>query len=329
LQRGSVVALPTETVYGLAGDAMNDEAVTRIFESKSRPRFDPLIVHLPHRDSLPDVAQVPEEIESILPKFLDRFWPGPLTILLPKQPAISDLITAGLPHVAVRISGHAVFRKVIGQLGRPLAAPSANRFGRISPTSASAVMEELGGEIPLILDGGACREGLESTIIGIAPGPKKPVVTILRPGPVTREDLKQLGKIQAVRREAGSIEAPGQTDSHYAPIKPLKLLADPADFTPEPDKRYALLSYRGDPADGYLSLTDFVETSVLSPGSGKLPEAAVRFFYSLRQLDQSSADEIIAEPLPKRGLGVAIMDRLERAAAPKTKGEGRDGAHQV
>jgi L-threonylcarbamoyladenylate synthase len=319
LQAGDVVALPTETVYGLAADATNPEAVARIFAAKERPSFDPLIVHLPNKDRLAEFAAVPEDTAATVRRLTEAFWPGPLTLVLPKTAAIPDIVTSGLPSVAVRMSAHPLFRRVIGQFGRPLAAPSANRFGRISPTSAAAVFKELGGRIPLIVDGGACAHGLESTIVRVSPGPagQKPLLHILRAGPVTKEDLTPFGKVSLATAPAGELaapEAPGLLASHYAPGTPLRLLTSPADFRPEPGKRYALLSYRGDPDDGYARLTDFVQTAVLSPGSGKLPEAAVRLFFCLRQLDECGADEILAEPVPERGLGVAIVDRLRRAA---------------
>lgn len=319
LERGEPVALPTETVYGLAADAMNPEAVARIFAAKERPSFDPLIVHLPHRERLAEVAIVPPEIAKAVAVITEHFWPGPLTLVLPKHPGVPDIVTAGLPTVAVRISANPVFRRVVTSLSRPLAAPSANRFGRISPTSAAAVLKELDGRIPLILDGGACHAGIESTIIKITAREPKPLIRVLRAGPVTKEDLQPFGKVEFANQTPAAggenPEVPGQLLSHYAPRTPLRLLENPDDFTPDAGKRYALLSYRGDESDGYLSLTDWKQTLTLSPGNGKLPEAAVRFFHCLRQLDESGADEIIAEPVPERGMGVAIMERLRRAAA--------------
>ncbi len=330
LEGGDVVALPTETVYGLAGDVTSPDAINRIFEAKERPAFDPLIVHLPKRDQLGEVADVEPALEKPLRRLMEAFWPGPLTFILPKQPSVSDAITAGLPTVAVRMSSHPVIKRVLHELGRPLAAPSANRFGRISPTSAAAAQEELQGRIPLILDGGACSAGLESTIIRLEAAEPKPIIHILRQGPVTADQLKKFGKIakkKKPRRETDAeaaatdtspqppMEAPGQTASHYAPRTPFRLLTSPADFSPEAGKRYALLSYRGEAKDGYLDLADFEEISILSPGSGKVPEAAVRLFFLMRQLDQLGVDEIIAEPVPEHGIGAAIMERLRRAAA--------------
>ncbi len=317
LEAGQVVALPTETVYGLAGDALNQDAVARIFEAKERPHFDPLIVHVEGKREIAGVADIPDAIAKDVSRLTEEFWPGPLTLILPKKKVVPDLVTSGGDTVAVRCSSHPVFRKVMRSLQKPLAAPSANRFGSISPTSAAAVLKELGGRIPLIVDGGACACGLESTIVEITPGDPKPHLRILRSGAITVEELKLYGKIDKSTAvpEGSSPGAPGQLESHYAPRTPLRLLQSAESFVPEPGKTYALLSYRGREEDGYLALTDFVRVAVLSPGSGKLPEAAVRFFFLLRELDEAGVDEIIAEPLPSHGLGVAMMERLRRASA--------------
>ncbi len=321
LQQGDIVALPTETVYGLGADALNPEAVAKIFAAKERPSWDPLIVHLPHRDRLEDIADIPEDIAKSVTQLTEAFWPGPLTLILPKKPGLSDAITAGLPTVAVRMSANPVFRRIITSLARPIAAPSANRFGRISPTSAAAVLTELHGRIPLIVDAGASHTGLESTIIRIqpAPGKNKPIIHILRAGPITKDDLTPYGKIIWANQPpdpttAHTPQSPGQLLSHYAPRTPLTILTDPTTWTPQPDRSYALLSYRGDFSDGYVGLTEWKDIAILSPGNGKLPEAAVRFFHCLRQLDELGVDEIIAEPIPDRGVGVAMMERLQRAA---------------
>jgi L-threonylcarbamoyladenylate synthase len=316
LKAGEIVALPTETVYGLAADAFNPAAVAKVFEAKERPSFDPLIVHLPNKKMLDEVADVPAEIQPIIQKLVEKMWPGPLTLVLPKKACIPDIVTAGLPSVAVRMSKNAVFRRVAEALGRPIAAPSANRFGSISPTSANAVVAELDGRIPLIIDGGACLCGIESTIIKVEAASPKPIITILRAGPITPDDLKAFGRVKVASRTVvdEATEAPGQLASHYAPRTPLRLLSKPEDFTPEPGKRYALMSYRGDASDGYTELTDWVHVQILSPGKGKLPEAAVRFFYVLRELDSLGVDEIIAEPMFEHGMGIAMMDKLRRAA---------------
>lgn len=316
LREGEVVALPTETVYGLAANALDPAAVTKIFEAKERPTFDPLIVHLPNKQQLDLVADVPEEIAHTVKQLTERFWPGPLTLLLPKKPVVPDIVTAGLPTVAVRVSSNAIFKKIISALDKPLAAPSANRFGSISPTSATAVMAELDGRIHLVVDAGASLYGLESTIVKVEPGSPKPLITIVRPGPLTPEDLKVYGKVKVATRTVldEATEAPGQLASHYAPRTPLRLLERPSDFIPEEGKRYALMSYRGEEKDGYLNLCDWEEVMMLSPGNGKLPEAAVRFFHVLRRLDELGVDEIIAEPLHEHGMGIAMMDKLRRAS---------------
>lgn len=316
LKEGEVVALPTETVYGLAANALDANAVAKIFEAKERPTFDPLIVHLPNKMQLDLVAEVPPEIAQVVKQLTERFWPGPLTILLPKKPIVPDIVTAGLPTVAVRVSSNAVFKRVCSALDKPLAAPSANRFGSISPTSAGAVMAELDGRIHLVLDAGASLYGLESTIIKIEPGSPKPLITIVRPGPLTPDDLKVYGKVKVATRTVidEATEAPGQLASHYAPRTPLRLLSRPSDFIPEEGKRYALMSYRGEEKDGYLNLCEWEEVMMLSPGNGKLPEAAVRFFHILRRLDELGVDEIIAEPLHEHGMGIAMMDKLRRAS---------------
>jgi L-threonylcarbamoyladenylate synthase len=317
LKAGDVVALPTETVYGLAADALNPAAVAKIFEAKARPTFDPLIVHLPHKRDLDQVATVPEDIAPTVKALIDAFWPGPLTLVLPKKDVVPDLVTAGLPTVAVRASRDPIFNRVARTFDRPLAAPSANRFGSISPTSASAVKLELDGRIPLILDGGASHGGIESTIVRVEFASPKVLIHILRPGPITVEDLKKFGKVVVASGSSDKPEVPGQLASHYAPRTPLRLLSGPDDFQPEEGKRYALLSYRGDADDGYAELCAWEHIHVMSPGKGKLPEAAVRFFFALRQLDALGVDEIIAEPLPEHGLGLAIMDRLRRAATKR------------
>lgn len=313
---GDVVALPTETVYGLAADAFSPAAIAKIFASKERPLFDPLIVHIASRRDLASVAQVPESIASVVAQLADAFWPGPLTMILPKSDAIPDLVTSGLATVAVRQSAHPVMRAVGKKLGRPLAAPSANRFGRISPTSASAVLKELDGKIPLIIDAGACSQGLESTIISIEPREgKKPIFRLHRAGPITKEQLQEFGKVEKpVLGDLHQPHAPGQLASHYAPRTPFFLIEHAQDFRPEPGKKYGLLCYRGNPADPHVACHDWAQMEALSPGTGKLAEAAVRLFYSMRLLDEAGLDAIIAEPVSETGLGVAIMDRLRRAA---------------
>jgi len=315
LSAGEVVAVPTETVYGLAAVAFNPKAVAKVFEAKERPSFDPLIVHLAGIRDLHRVAVVPEGLGGVVRQLAEAFWPGPLTLVLPKHEDVPDLVTSGLPTVAVRVSKHEVMRYLARELG-PIAAPSANRFGRISPTSAGAVMNELEGRIPLIIDGGACSDGLESTIVAVEVGEKRPTLRLLRPGPVTREDLRKFGRVvKAGRVTDDRPEAPGTLESHYAPGVPVLLFDDPGEFEPEEGRNYALLSYRGDPRDGYLERHAWTRVEVLSPGKGKLAEAAVRFFFTMRALDTEGIDAIVAEPVSDVGIGSAIMDRLRRAAA--------------
>lgn len=314
LEDGQLVALPTETVYGLAADAFDAEAVAKVFEVKERPSFDPLIVHIGHKRDLELVAEVPEELAEVVKELMTAFWPGPLTMVLPRKANVPDLVTSGLETVAVRLSAHEVMRAVAKEL--PVAAPSANRFGRISPTSADAVIEELGGRIPLVVDGGACRDGLESTIVAPEMTDMGPVLRLLRPGPVAREDLRKIAKVvRAKRTKEDHIEAPGQIESHYAPATPLILVDKPGEFVPEDGVKYGLLSYRGEGNNSLVEATDWAHVEVMSPGKGKLTEGAVRLFYCLRRLDAAGVDVIVAESVAETGIGVAMMDRLRRAAA--------------
>ena len=227
-------------------------------------------------------------------------------------------MTGGLPSVAVRQCDHPIFHRILRNFGGPVAAPSAILFGRLCPTSGQAGVDQLDGRIPLIVDGGACSQGLESTIVRISAGDPKPIIEVLRPGPITELDLKLFGKVIFAERndevEASDPEAPGMLANHYAPSTPLRLLDSPQAFVPEVGKRYALLSYRGQPKDGYLDLHDWDEVSVLSPGSGRVAEAGIRLFHVLRQLDQLDIDESIAEPVPDSAGGKAILDKLRKAA---------------
>lgn len=317
LSAGEVVAVPTETVYGLAADAFQPQAVAKIFEVKERPAFDPLIVHVASRHEMALVAEVPDEIAGVVNQLIAEHWPGPLTLVLPRKPELPEIVTSGLPTVAVRRSSHPVFRAIGKALGSPIAAPSANVFGRISPTSASAVEKELGGRIPLIVDGGASRDGVESTIVAVEAGEKRPLLRILRAGPVTKEELRKFGKVVKARRVTDRPEVPGQLESHYAPRTPFLMFDSPDDFKPEEGKKYGLLSYCGAEKAGWVGAHDWARVEMLSPGKGKLAEAAVRLFFEMRQLDEAGLDAIVAEPVSEVGIGVAIMDRLRRAAAPR------------
>ncbi len=302
LEKGAAVALPTETVYGLAADAFKVDAVLKIFSAKDRPRFDPLIVHLPDSSWLDRVTSA-AGAGPLLDELVRRFWPGPLTLILPRQEVVPDVVTAGLETVAVRVSAHPLFSAVLQAFGSPLAAPSANRFGRISPTTAEHVRQELEGRIPLILDGGATTHGVESTIVVLRNGG----IEILRHGPITAEQLRELGEVRIVAGGAQP-EAPGQLRSHYAPRTPLTLVRTLADFRGPTGARLGALRWTGGDADG------FEEVRALS-STGDLTEAAANLFRYLRELDAAGLDRIVAEEVPEVGLAAAIMDRLRRAAA--------------
>ena len=302
LRKGEAVALPTETVYGLAADALREEAVLKIFQAKSRPRFDPLIVHLPEGEAVERVAFIDEAIRSTFERLRKQFWPGPLTFVFPRRAGIGDLVTAGLKTVAVRVSAHPVLTEIVQAFGGPLAAPSANRFGRISPTTAAHVQEELDGLIPLIVDAGPTMHGLESTIIALRNGQ----IQILRLGPVTQEELAEFGEV-AVVGQTSYPEAPGQLPSHYAPKTPLILIEDSATFVCPTGKRCGLLGWKRPERD------QFAEVRRLSKRQD-LVEAATNLFRCLRELDGHGLDLIVAEKVPDQGLGAAINDRLRRAA---------------
>ena len=309
LGEGEPVAVPSETVYGLAADALNPAAAARIFEAKERPSFDPLICHLPDLAWLPRMAALPAESRALVEQLTTRFWPGPLTLILPRQAIVPDLVTSGLETVALRMPAHPVFSALLQRFGQPLAAPSANRFGRISPTAAEHVLSELEGRIPLILDGGATLHGLESTIVAVE-GAR---LRILRNGPVTREELEAFGEVQEGEAALGTHpEAPGQLPSHYAPRTPMHWLhgmAGPKDWfeSSPPPQRIGLLAFR-------MAATafPFAAWEVLSP-TGDLREAAATLFAKMRRLDESGLDLILAEAVPEVGLGRAIMDRLRKA----------------
>jgi L-threonylcarbamoyladenylate synthase len=312
LREGEIVALPTETVYGLAADALNPIAVAKIFEAKERPRFDPLIVHLPDRDWLEKVVDLPAQDRQLILKLADTFWPGPFTMVLPKREIVSEIVNAGLDTVAVRVSAHPVFSEIIRGFGKPLAAPSANCFGQISPTNAQHVLDDLKDRIPLIIDGGPTAHGIESTIVAIRAGG----IHILRCGPITEEQLSEFGKIDNVA-SAEKVSAPGQLPTHYAPKTPLRLIEDVNSFSPDKNQRVGLLAWN--PVE---SGKDFAAVRCLSKRQD-LREAAANLFRYLRELDVPNVDLIVAEQVPDRGLGAAIMDRLRRAAHRPVDGQDR------
>jgi L-threonylcarbamoyladenylate synthase len=302
LRQGEIVALPTETVYGLAADALNPIAVAKIFEAKGRPHFDPLIVHLPNRDWLDKIADVSGQDRQLVLKLAERLWPGPFTLVLSKRNSVPEIVTAGLETVAVRVSAHPVFAEIIRAFGSPLAAPSANRFGRISPTTAMHVLDELGGLIPLIIDAGSTTHGIESTIARVCDGK----IVILRRGPITSEQLSEFGNVE-IAKKTGDISAPGQLASHYSPKTALRLVDDLKSFKPSA-QRCALIAWtpvQGD--ERFFAIRNLSENQ-------DLREAAANLFRYLRELDELDADVIIAERVPDHGLGAGILDRLTRAS---------------
>jgi L-threonylcarbamoyladenylate synthase len=315
LRNGGIAGVPTETVYGLAADAFRPLAVASIFEAKDRPLTDPLIVHLPEVGWIERVAFFESDIErNLVHRLSQAFWPGPLTLLLNKHPDIPELVTAGSERIAVRVTAHPIFQRVIRKVGSPLAAPSANRFGRISPVTAKDVQSELGDDISLILDGGASMHGLESTILSLsALG-----MEILRPGPVTEDQLNQYGHIIHCKSIA---KTPGSLPGHYAPRKDLTILkSDIMELSKAGS--HGLLAFR-QPA-GEVAIR-FQMVKVLSQ-SGDLKEAAANFYAHLRALDESVVEGIYSEALPEVGIGVAIMDRLRRAEYGSKNGTGHQAS---
>jgi len=298
LRVGQIVALPTETVYGLACDALNAEAAAAVFAAKERPSFDPLIVHVAGPEWIETLSPVSGHAEILARRLAGAFWPGPLTMVLPAKDIVPGLVRSGLPTVALRCSVHPVMVAVLEKLARPIAAPSANRFGRISPVTAAHVVEELGGRIPLVLDGGPCRHGLESTIVAV----EEEKLVLLRPGPVTAEELEKFAPVERASR-TGEVAAPGMLESHYAPRTPLRLWPKGAS-QPDDAAESGLLAF-GATGPGFAK----VEVLPSDPA-----DAAPLFFAALRRLDSSGVTRIYAREIPESGLGTAIMDRLRKAA---------------
>lgn len=293
LRQGALVAFPTETVYGLGADATDDRAVARIYQAKGRPSFNPLIVHLPDLAAAAAVARLDGDARRLA----EAFWPGPLTLVLPlRDTGLSPLLRAGLPTVALRVPDLPLARDLLRQVGRPVAAPSANPSGRISPTRADHVLDGLAGRIEAVLDGGPCPVGVESTIVGLgADG-----ALLLRPGGLPAEALEAaLGRPLGAAPQAEMPTAPGQLASHYAPQARVRLDV----LAPGPGE--SMLGFGKVPGD--LSLSD----------SGDLVEAAANLFHMLRALDARGTASIAVAPIPDHGLGRAIRDRLARAAAPR------------
>lgn len=297
LRDGGLVAFPTETVYGLGADARSDTAVARIFDAKGRPRFNPLIAHLPDAATARHIARFNDDADRLA----DAFWPGPLTLVLPlrENAGLSPLVTAGLRTVALRVPEHPLAQALLKQFGGPVAAPSANPSGSVSPTRAAHVLAGLNGRIDAVLDGGPCAVGVESTIVGLTDGP-----VLLRPGGLPAEVIEAcLGRPLAAAPPGDTPSAPGQLASHYAPSTGLRLNAG----APAADELW--LGFGHDAHDATLNLSL----------NGDLVEAAANLFHHLRALDQmaSPGQRIAVSPIPDHGLGCAINDRLRRAAAPR------------
>lgn len=351
IQRGEVVGIPTETVYGLAGDCRNPLAITRIFETKERPSFDPLIVHVgPQGRSvqglkqlrLIDATELSEPLCRMIDQLIEKFWPGPLTLVLPKHVDVSDLVTSGLPSVALRMPSHPVAQALIAASHTALAAPSANRFGRISPTTAKAVFEELGDRIDFILEGGPCQVGIESTVLRIDPMTSQP--WILRHGGIPKELIEETLKVQVLdplkdlaepsasdsKQDLLSSGSPGMLASHYAPAKPLYLLPKEATQLQSSDlteiesilterPKIGLLLVSGNPDLASKHLAQITGCQVLARTlslNGNPQEAARNLFAEMRFLDSSAASFILSETYlrPVLGLHHAIADRLKRAS---------------
>ena len=303
IRGGGLVAFPTETVYGLGANALNPDAVARIFEVKQRPSFDPLIVHIATRASLDRLV---ETISLGDHRLMDVFWPGPLTLVLPKREIVPDIVTAGLSTVAIRMPAHPVAQALIREAGVPIAAPSANPFGYVSPTCAQHVLDGLGDHVDLILDGGPCQIGVESTIVSMV----GTWMELLRPGSVTLAELREV--IGPVVRAAASqtVVVPGQLPRHYATRTPVTILA----------AQGVRPVVHGHERAGLLAMSPlgqaderFCAIEVLS-AAGDLREAARHLFAALRRLDTLGLDRLYAEPCDEQGLGLAIMDRLRRCA---------------
>jgi L-threonylcarbamoyladenylate synthase len=303
LDSGKLVAIPTETVYGLAGNAFDPSAITDIFYVKNRPSFDPLIVHT---DSIEKINDFAEEIPSTLRRLAEAFWPGPLTLILKKKPIIPDIITSGLDTVAVRMPRHPLTLELLAGLDYPLAAPSANPFGYVSPTTAAHVNEQLGKKIKYILDGGPCSVGIESTIIGSDNG----LPVVFRLGGKTIEKIEEIiGPVEIRTQEYAGIVAPGMLKSHYAPSKKVVLFKEALPHTVIDAKRIGILSLNKS-FEGYS-----VSNHYILSANGDLKEAGKNLFTGLRWLDSLDIDIIYAEMVPDKGIGKAINDRLKRAAA--------------
>lgn len=300
IRNGGLVAFPTETVYGLGADALNPIAVAKIFEAKKRPHFDPLIVHI---DQIAWLEKLCQGISPQAQILIDKFWPGPLTIVVPKQQGVPDIVTAGLSTVAIRMPSHPLALQLITAAQTPIAAPSANPFGYLSPTTAKHVQEQLGASVDMIIDGGSTTIGIESTVIEIIEGR----ATLLRPGGIPVEDIEALIGPLALHTTDTMPQAPGQLKYHYSPHTPIRL----ADSRQIPvGQKIGILSLRGTTSQCQVC-------EILSP-TGDLREAAANLFSALHRLDKAGLDLIVVEPIPETGLGRGIMNRIYKAAGLPT-----------
>lgn len=302
LNQEDVVAIPTETVYGLAGNIYSEKAIKKIFELKQRPFFNPLIVHLSGADQLTKVAaSLPEKAKLLA----EKFWPGPLTLILKKRTEVPDLVTSGKDTVAVRVPNHPVSLELLSKLDFPLAAPSANPFGSISPTASSHVANYFEDKLSMVLEGGACERGIESTIVGFEDGK----AVLYRLGSITIEEISSLiGDIQLKNKKEAAPEAPGMLSRHYAPQTTTYVIDDVSKFiTNLPDQRIGVLLFQN-----AVEAPNIKAQEILSR-QGNLQEAASRLYAALHKLDQQDLDLIVAERFPDEGMGKAINDRLQRA----------------
>ena len=304
LKKGSVVSIPTETVYGLAANALNETAVLQIFDIKKRPSFDPLIVHI---SSINEIEKYTLSFPHTLKPLADLYMPGPLTLLLPKKSIIPDLVTSGLDQVAIRIPKHPLTLALLSSLDFPLAAPSANPFGYISPTSTAHVNQQLGKQIPYILDGGDCSIGIESTIIGV----ENDEIILYRLGGLSLNAIESVvGKVQININQSSNPKSPGQIKSHYAPKKPF-YIGDIQELIYQfRDKKVGIISFGKNANFKQQNIVEYNLSLV-----GDTYEAAQNLFGTMRILDNSAIDIIVTDYLPETGLGLAINDRLQRAAA--------------
>ncbi len=302
IKKGGLVAFPTETVYGLGANALNPYAVAKIFEVKNRPTFDPLIVHISKIEWL---EKLTKEIDERAFKLIEKFWPGPLTLVLPKSQIVPDIVTAGLPTVAIRMPSHPVALALIESSETPISAPSANRFGYISPTTAEHVEKQLGDKIDLIMDGGRCPIGVESTVLSLIDDEP----AILRPGGLPVEEIeKVMGKVK-IQTKSEKPLSPGQLPKHYSPRTPVKIFKSLDEI--KGNENLGILLFKKLDVDIKAKHIEILSET------GNLVEAAGNLFSALHRLDEANVDIIYAQGVPEVGLGLAIMDRLRKASGEK------------